>query len=81
MPVAIAVIVCVVLFAALLLGVLWALIVLVPIYVVAGLTAHLVLKNARKEVDARAAVQRDAERQRAFNEREARAWRASIEKD
>lgn len=75
MPVAIAVIVCIILFAVLLFGVLWALIVLVPIYAVAGLTAHLVLKNARREFDVQAGVQRDAERQRASSLAAARSRR------
>lgn len=78
MPVA--VIVCVVLFAVLLLGVLWALIVFVPIDAAAGPAAQAV-KKARREFDVQAAVQRDAAGQRAFNEQETRAWCALIEKD
>ena len=79
MPVA--VIACVILFAVLLLGVLWALIVFVPIDAAAGPAAQAVLKKARREFDVQAAVQRDAAGQRAFNEQETRAWRALSEKD
>jgi hypothetical protein len=59
MPVA--VIACVILFAVLLLRVLWALIVLVSIYAAAGLAAHAVLKMERREFDVQAAVTRSCE--------------------
>ena len=80
MPLAIALIFCVVLFAVFLVGVAWALAVLVPFYAYVGLAIYLVWKSARRQADVEAAVARDAERQRSFNEREMRAWNALIEK-
>jgi hypothetical protein len=70
MPLAIALIFCVVLFAA----------VLVPFYAYVGLAIYLVWKRARRKADVKAAVARDAERQRSFNDREMRAWNAVNEK-
>ncbi|TFW52289.1 hypothetical protein CT676_42620 [Bradyrhizobium sp. MOS001] len=80
MPLAIALIFCVVLFAVLLVGIAWALAVLVPFYTYVGLAIYLVWRSARRQAGVEAAVARDAERQRSFNDREMRAWNAVNEK-
>lgn len=80
MPLALAFIFCVVLFAVFLVGIAWALAVLVPFYAYVGLAIYFVWKSARRQADVEAAVVRDAERQRSFNDREMRAWNALIEK-
>lgn len=49
MPVAIALIFCVVLFAVLLVGIAWALAVLVPFYAYVGLAIYLVWKSSRRQ--------------------------------
>ena len=74
-PLAIALIFCVVLFAVFLVGIAWALAVLVPFYAYVGLAIYLVWKSARRQADVETAVARDAERQRSFNDREMRAWK------
>jgi hypothetical protein len=81
MPVAIALILGVLLFAAFLVGIFWALVVLVPFYAYVGFALYWVWKSARKQANVTAAMQREAERQRSFNDQEMRAWNASIEKN
>jgi hypothetical protein len=80
MPVAIALIVGVVVIAVFLVGILWALALLIPFYVYVGLAAYLVWRGKQKEIELAASVEREIERQRLLNEQELRAWRNSLQK-
>ncbi len=81
MPVAIALIIGVVVLAIFLVGILWALALLIPFYVYIGLALYLVWRGKRKEAELAESVDREIERQRLFNEQELRAWRDSLEKE
>jgi hypothetical protein len=81
MPFAIALILGVVVLAIFLVGVLWALALLIPFYVYIGLAAYLVWRGKQKEAELAESVERDVERQRLLNEQELRAWRSSLEKE
>jgi hypothetical protein len=81
MPVAIALIIGVVVLAIFLVGILWALALLIPFYVYIGLALYLVWRGKRKEAELAESVDREIERQRLFNEQELRAWRGSLEKE
>ncbi|WP_441237145.1 hypothetical protein [Bradyrhizobium sp. 930_D9_N1_4] len=81
MHVAIALVLGVLLFAAFMVGLFWALVVMVPFYACVGLAIYFVWKSARTQANVTATLQREAERQRSFNEQEMRAWNASIEKN
>jgi hypothetical protein len=81
MPVAIALIVGVVVLAVCLVGILWALALLIPFYVYIGLAVYLVWRGKQKEADLAKSVERENERQRLLNEQELRAWRDSLEKE
>jgi|ERR1700733_10178567 hypothetical protein len=81
MPVAMALIVGVVVLAVFLVGILWALALLIPFYVYIGLAAYLVWRGQKKEAELAESVEREIERQRLFNEQELRAWRNSLEKE
>jgi type IV secretory pathway VirB3-like protein len=77
-PLAIALIVGVVVLAAVLLGILWALIFLIPFYVYVGAAVYLVWRARRRESDLQASVRREAEQQRVLNEQEMRAWQGAL---
>jgi uncharacterized iron-regulated membrane protein len=80
-PVAIIIIIVgVVLIAVALIGLIWSVLVIVPFYAFVGGAAFLIWRNRRKQAEIAASVQREAERQRLFNEQEQRAWLASLEK-
>lgn len=81
MPVAIALIIGVVVLATSLIGLIWALIVLLPFYAYVALALYLVWRSNRKNADLSASIQREADRQRHFNEQEMHAWRQSLEED
>ena len=81
MPVAIALIVGVVVLATALIGLLWAMIFLLPFYAYVALAWYLVWRSNRKHAQLSASVEREAERQRLFNEQEMRAWRSSFEEE
>jgi hypothetical protein len=81
MPVAIALIVGVVVLAVCLVGILWALALLIPFYIYIGLAVYLVWRGKQKEAELAKSVERENERQRLLNEQELRAWRDSLEKD
>jgi uncharacterized protein (DUF58 family) len=81
MPVAIALIFVVVVLAVLLIGILWAIAFLLPFYAFIAVAAFLVWRGKQSDAEAAALVERDAERQRLFNEQETNAWRSSLEKD
>ncbi len=74
MPVAIIIIVGVVLIAVALIGLIWSVLVLVPFYAFVAAAVFLMLRSRRKQAEIAASVQREAARQRLFNEREQRAW-------
>ena len=79
MPIAIAlIVVAVVLVAMALIGLIWAGIVLLG-YAYGALAVYLIWRSNRKYVELSQSVQREADRQRLFNEQEIRAWRRSIE--
>ena len=80
MPVAIALVVGVVVLAIALIGLVWAMIFLLPFYAYVAAAVYLVWRSNRKHADLAASVAREAERQRLFNEQEMRAWR-SVEMD
>lgn len=81
MPLAIALIVGVVLLAAVLFGILWALLFLVPYYVYAGAAAYLVWRARRRGSDLQTSVRHQADQQRLLNEQEARAWQVALGTD
>ena len=81
MPAAIALISGVIIFAIFLIGVVWALFVLVPFYAYVGVSMFLIWRSARRQAEQAAALQREVRRQRFFNDQEMQAWTASIEKD
>lgn len=79
-PVAIIIIVGIVLIAVALIGLVWSVLVLVPFYTFIGVALFLVWRSRRKQAEIAATVEREAERQRLFNEQEMRAWQASLQK-
>ena len=78
MPIAIALIVVAVVLTMALIGLIWAVIVLLG-YACAALAVYLIWRSNRRHAEMSASVQREADRQRLFNEQELRAWRRSIE--
>jgi hypothetical protein len=72
MPVAIALIVGVVVLATALIGLVWAMIFLLPFYASVALAFYLVWRSNRKHAQLSASVEREADRQRLFNEQEMR---------
>ncbi|MBN8991638.1 MAG: hypothetical protein J0H42_25655 [Rhizobiales bacterium] len=81
MPVAIALIIGVVVLAVALVGLVWAVIVLLPFYAYVAIVVYLIWRSNRKHADLAASVKREADLQRHFNEQEMRAWRRSLEED
>ncbi|MBR1154607.1 hypothetical protein [Bradyrhizobium sp. JYMT SZCCT0428] len=81
MPVAIALIAGVLVLAIALIGLVWAIIFLLPFYAYVALAVYLVRRSNRAQADLSASVEREAARQRRFNEQEMRAWNSSIEHD
>lgn len=81
MPVAIALIIGIAVLAVFLIGVLWAIAVLLPFYAYLGLAVYLVWRSNRNRERQAASMAQEAERQRALNEQETRAWTASLERD
>ena len=79
MPVAITLIVGVVVLTIALVGIVWAMLVLVPFYAYLAIAIYLMWRSNRKHAELSEAIQREAERQRLFNEQEMRAWRRVIE--
>lgn len=79
MPLAIALIIIAAVLATALIGLIWAMIFLLPFYGWVAIAIYLVLRSSRKEADLSASLRREAERQRSFNEQEMRAWRRSVE--
>jgi membrane protein implicated in regulation of membrane protease activity len=77
-PVVVIIIVGVVLVAIALIGLVWAVLVLVTFYAFVGIAVFLIWRTRRKQAEIAASVQREAERQRLFNEQEQRAWQASL---
>jgi ABC-type transport system involved in cytochrome bd biosynthesis fused ATPase/permease subunit len=81
MPVAIALIFCVVMLAVCLIGIIWALALLLPFYAYIGVAAYLIWRSKQKEAELAESVARETERQRLLNEQEMRVWRASLENE
>ena len=81
MPVAVALIIGVVVLAISLIGLIRALLLLIPFYAYVGIAVYLLWRFRRKEAERVMAMKREAERQRSFNEQEMRAWRASLEEE
>lgn len=79
MPIVIALIFGVVLLAVVLVNLIWAAIVLVPIYAYIGLAIYFVVRNRRRQAQAEADSAREAERQRVLNDQEFRAWKDAAE--
>jgi hypothetical protein len=80
MPVAIALIFGTALLAVVLVvQLIWALLILIPLYVYFALAIFLVLRSRRRQAEADASVAREAERQRLLNEQEFRAWKAAAD--
>jgi hypothetical protein len=80
-PVAIALIFCVLILAVCLIGILWTLVLLLPFYAYFGMAVYWVWRVKRKEAELAQSVEREAERQKAFNAQEMRAWGAALEKE
>jgi hypothetical protein len=81
MPLAIALIIVAAVLAITLIGLIWAMIFLLPFYGYVAIVIYLVWRSHRKHAELSATVQREAERQRLFNEQEMRAWRRSMESE
>jgi hypothetical protein len=64
-----------------LIGILWAIALLIRFYAYIGLAVYLVWRSKRKHAELAASLERDAERKRQFNEQEMRAWRDPLEND
>jgi hypothetical protein len=79
MPVAIALTFGVVLLAVCLIGIFWTLVFLVPFYAYVGAAVYLIWRSRREESALAESFEREAERQRQFNDQEMRAWRSSLE--
>ena len=79
MPIAIGLVVCAALLALALIGMVWAMIVLLPFYGYVAIAAYLMWRSNRRHAELSASLQREANRQRLYNEQEMRAWRRSIE--
>jgi len=71
----------VVILAVFLIGVLWALIVLIPFYAYLGVAIYFAWQATRKRDDYAATMRREVQRQRSFNDQEMRAWLAVLEVD
>ena len=80
MPVVIARIVGVAVLAGFLIGVAWAIAVLLPFYAYVGLAFFFVWWSNRNRERQAASIELEAERQRQLNEQEMRAWTASLER-
>ena len=79
MPVAVALFVGVVVLATVLIGLFWAMVILLPFYVYVAAAIFLIWRTNRRHADLSASVERGAKRQRLLNEQEMRAWRNSLE--
>jgi hypothetical protein len=81
MPVAIALIIGVIVLAVALVGLVWAVIVLLPFYAYIAIVVYVIWRSNRKHADLSASVEREADLQRHFDEQEMRAWHRSLEED
>ena len=79
MPIVIALIGGVVLLVVVLVNLIWALILLVPIYAYIALAIYFVVRNRRRQAAADADLAREAERERVLNDQEFQAWKAAAE--
>src|SRR6478672_10657419 len=81
MPVAVAMVLIlgVMVFAIALIGLVWAIVFLLPFYAYVGLAVYLVWRSNRRKAELEASIVREVERQGLFNEQEMRAWRSSLE--
>src|ERR1700761_2205960 len=81
MPVAVALFVVAVFLTICLFGILWSLLFLMPFYAIVGVAVIFLWRIKRHQKAIARSVERDAERQRRFNEQETNAWRSAIEND
>ena len=79
MPIVIALILGVALLVVVLVNLIWALILLVPIYAYIAVAIYLVMRNRRRQAETDAFIAREAERQRVLNDQEFQAWKAAAE--
>jgi hypothetical protein len=79
MPISIVLIIGVVVVAIVMIGLIWSFLLLVPFYAFISFAGFLIWRSRRKEAEIAAKVEREAERQRLFNEQENRAWQASLQ--
>ena len=79
MPIVIALILGVALLVVVLINLIWALILLVPIYAYIALAIYFVVRNRRRQAAADADLAREAERERVLNDQEFQAWKAAAE--
>ena len=79
MPIVIALILGVALLVVVLVNLIWALILLVPIYAYIALAIYFVVRNRRRQAAADADLAREAERERVLNDQEFQAWKAAAE--
>ena len=79
MPIVIALILGVALLVVVLVNLIWALILLVPIYAYIAIAIYLVVRNRRRQAETDAFIAREAERQRVLNDQEFQAWKAAAE--
>lgn len=81
MSVVIVLIIAVVILAVWLIGFLWSLMLLMPFYAFIGVAVYFLWRMKRKQTEIAMSVEREAARQRLFNEQEMNAWRSAVEKD
>jgi hypothetical protein len=67
--------------AVCLIGIFWAVAFLLPFYAYIGAAVYLIWRSKRKEAELADSVQKEAQRQKLFNEQELRAWRNSLENE
>ncbi len=79
MPIATALIFCAIVLALALIGLLWAIALLLPFYAYIAIATYLIWRSQRRNAELRARIQQEAEQQRGFNEQEMRAWLDSLE--
>ena len=81
MPVAVTLIFGVVVLAASLIGLIWAIVFLLSFYAYIAAAIYLIVRSNRKLAELESSVEREAKSQRMFNQQEMRAWRASLDID
>lgn len=65
--------------AAIVVRLIWVLFIFAPLYACLALAIYLVARSRRRQAEADMFVAREAERQRALNEQEFRAWKSAAD--